>query len=106
MTTENQSGLTPLGRAVLLRMVELEELKAELIEIPDHVRAGSAVMETRGVVVAIGDACWSDEPAARAKVGDKVIITRLAGYVAKGPRDKQIYRLVNDRDIFCRVEEN
>lgn len=104
--TMNESGLVPLGRAVLVRMVELEELKAERIVIPDHVRATSAVMETRAEVVAIGASCWEDEKEPRAKVGDKVIITRMAGYVATGPKDKQLYRLVNDRDIFCRIEEN
>jgi co-chaperonin GroES (HSP10) len=103
---KNTSGLTPLGRAVLVRMTEIEELKAESIVIPDHIRANSAVMETRCEVIAVGEACWSDEPAPRAKPGDKVIITKLAGYVATGPKDKSIYRLVNDRDIFCRIEEN
>lgn len=103
--SKNTSGLTPLGRAVLVKMIELDEMKTELIAIPDHVRAQSAVMETRAEVVAIGTECWADEREPRAKVGDKVIITRLAGYVAKG-NDGGIYRLVNDRDIFCRVEEN
>lgn len=102
---ENRSGLEPLGRAVLVKMIELEEMKAELIQIPDHVRAQSAVMETRAEVVAIGSECWADEKEPRAKEGDKVIITRLAGYVAKG-NDGQLYRLVNDRDIFCRIKGN
>ena len=118
--TTNKSGLVPLGRAVLVKMIELDELKADLIAIPDHVRAQSAVMETRAEVIAIGDACWVDELVPRrtwwggtklvirprAKVGDKVIVTRMAGYVAKGPKDHGLYRMVNDRDIFCRIEES
>lgn len=103
--TQNRSGLTPLGRAVLVRMVELEELKAEMIVIPDHVRATSAVMEQRAEVVAVGPACWVDETVPRAQPGDKVLITKFAGYVAKGPLDDQLYRLINDRDVFCRIEE-
>jgi co-chaperonin GroES (HSP10) len=102
----NQSGLVPLGRAVLVRMIELDELRADSIIIPEQIRQSSAVMETRCEVVAIGASCWTDEPEPRCAVGDKVIVTRLAGYVAVGPRDKGVYRLVNDRDIFCRVEEN
>lgn len=100
----NSSGLVPLGRAVLVKMAELDEVKAEKILIPDHVRQNSAVMETRAIVIAVGASAWEDEKEARAKPGDKVIITRMAGYVAVGPKDQQIYRLVNDRDIFCRME--
>lgn len=98
----NESGLEPLGRAVLVRMVEIDELKTQAIHIPQHVRASSAVMEQRAEVIAVGAAAWEDEKIARAAPGDKVIITRLAGYVAKGA-DGELYRLVNDRDIFCKI---
>ena len=101
----NTSGLEPLGRAVLVRMVELEELKATTIVIPDHVRRNSSVMEQRAEIVAIGNSAWEDEKAPRAKIGDKVIVVKLAGYVAVGPKDGKLYRLCNDRDIFCRIEE-
>lgn len=101
---ENQSGLLPLGRAVLVRMLETSQHKG-MIEIPDLVKERSAVMEQRAEVVAVGQAAWTDEPVPRCEPGDKVIITRLAGYVARGPKDGQLYRLVNDRDIFCKVLE-
>lgn len=102
----NQSGLEPLGRAVLVRMVELEEFKNQLIQIPDHVLKSSAVMEQRAEVVAVGGEAWSDETKPRAQPGDRVIITRLAGYVAVGPADGKLYRLVNDRDVFCKIKES
>lgn len=101
----NESGLEPCGRAVLIRMIEIEEMKAQMIAIPEHVRRNSALMETKAEVVAIGSEAWADEGAPRAKVGDKVIVTKLAGYVTVGPLDKKPYRLVNDRDIFCRITE-
>lgn len=101
----NESGLEPLGRAVLVRMIELEEVKASTIVIPDHVRQNSQVMEQRAEVVAVGAEAWADEKTPRAQVGDKVIVTRMAGYVARGA-DERFYRLVNDRDIFCRIKEN
>ena len=103
MQQTNESGLEPLGRAVLVRMVELDDLKAQLIQIPDHVRKASSVMEQRAEVVAIGPACWEDEKIARCAPGDKVIVTRMAGYVARGPADGKLYRMVNDRDIFCKI---
>lgn len=99
---ENKSGLEPLGRAVLIKPYEPEK-KRSIIEIPQAVKEQSAMMENRAVVIAVGAACWMDEPAPRAKPGDKVIVTRLAGYQARGTADGQLYRLVNDRDIFCRV---
>lgn len=100
---ENLSGLEPLGRAVLVRMVELDEWKAVRIVIPEHVKASSATVEQRAEVVEVGDAAWEDEKAPRAAPGDKVIITKFAGYVTVGA-DGQVYRLVNDRDIFCRIK--
>lgn len=98
----NNSGLQPLGRAVLIEMYEPEKKKG-IIEIPDLVKEKAAVMENRAVVIAVGAACWMDEPAPRAKPGDKVIVTKLAGYQARGTADGKLYRLVNDRDIFCRI---
>lgn len=102
MQLQNESGLEPLGRAVLVKMVELEEMKASLIHIPPSVQRQSAAMEQRALVVAVGAAAWEDESQKRAAPGDKVILTRLAGYVAVGA-DNQVYRLVNDRDIFCKI---
>ena len=99
----NESGLEPLGRAVLVRMIELEEYKASTIVIPDHVRRSSTLMDTRAEVLAIGAECWKDESQPRCTVGDKVIVTRMAGYVAQGPADGKLYRLVNDRDVFCKI---
>lgn len=103
MQLNNESGLEPLGRALLVRMVELDEMKTQMIQIPDHVKRNSAVMEQRAEVVAIGPACWEDEKVRRCEPGDKVIVTKLAGYVARGPADGKLYRLINDRDVFCRI---
>lgn len=103
MSNLNTSGLAPLGRAVLVKIYEPER-RDSLIAIPDFVQERGAAVETRAIVVAIGPACWPDEPA-RATVGDKVLISKLAGFVAKGTADGQIYRFVNDRDIFARIVE-
>jgi len=102
---ENLSGLRPKGRAVLVQMIELEELQASTIHIPDSVRRNSSIMEQRALVIEAGSSAWEDEKEPRAKPGDKVIVTKMAGYVAQGPKDGKLYRLVNDRDIFCQIEE-
>ena len=46
--------------------------------------------------------CWPDEPQ-RAFVGDKVFISKMAGFIAKGTLDGELYRFVNDRDIFAAI---
>ena len=61
--------------------------------------------EQRAVVVAVGPAAWEDESQPRAKPGDKVLITNFAGMLTKGTKDGKSYRLVNDRDIFCKIVE-
>ena len=100
---ENQSGLMPLGRAVLVKMYEPDKKPGSVIHVPEAVKERTSVMEQQAVVIAIGPECWSDEKGPRCAVGDKVIVTKLAGYVTRGSLDGQLYRLVNDRDIFCKI---
>jgi len=98
----NMSGLEPLGRAVLIRMYDAAP-KGGLIEIPPEVQERSSVMENRAEVIAVGHEAWADEEQPRATPGDHVIVTKMAGFVTRGPADGELYRLVNDRDIFCRI---
>lgn len=97
----NTSGIEPLGRAVLVEYYEPER-KDSLIFIPDNVKDRTVMMENRAVVVAVGPACWPDEPP-RAAPGDRVLIASMQGYAAIGPADGKRYRLVNDRDIFAKI---
>jgi co-chaperonin GroES (HSP10) len=98
---ENKSGLKPLGRAVLVQHYDPAKKKSVIV-MPDSVADRTLLVEQRAIVVEIGDHCWPDEPP-RAKIGDKVLISKLAGYMAIGPADGERYRLVNDRDIFARI---
>jgi len=100
---KNESGLSPRGRAVLVKHYQPER-KESLIVIPDNVQQSSAQLEQRAIVVAIGPGAWPDEPP-RAEIGEKVLISKFAGYLAKGPKDGQLYALVNDRDIFAAIVE-
>lgn len=103
---ENKSGLKPLGRAVLVIPYEPELSKTSLVLTP-QTRQNTQTLETRGIVLEAGPEAWSDEAVPRAKPGDKVLLSRLAGVMAKGTASGQTdtwYRLVNDRDIFCEIE--
>ena len=99
----NESGLRPLGRAVLVVHYEPER-KGGLIVMPDVVTDKVLLVEQRAIVVEVGPACWPDEPA-RAKPGDKILISKMSGYMAVGPKDGKRYRIINDRDIFAAITE-
>lgn len=98
----NTSGLEPRGVAVLIRPYE-PEFQATMIIIPETAGDRSKMIENRAVVIEVGPEAWAGEKEPRAKVGDKVIVTRYAGVMTIGPLDNQVYRLINDRDIFCRI---
>lgn len=100
---ENTSGLVPVGVAVLVEAYE-PEIKKSMIAIPETVAERTKIAETRAIVRAIGPYAWNEEPEPRAKIGDKVMIARFAGIAIKGPLDGKDYRIINDRDIFCRIE--
>lgn len=100
---ENKSGLRALGKAVLIKPYTPER-KGGLIELPDFAQSRLALADNRAIVVQVGDDAWSDEPKPRAKPGDKVLVTKFAGFMAVGTADGEQYRLVNDRDIFCAIE--
>lgn len=98
----NNSGLEPRGVAVLIKAYEPER-KGGRIVIPETVQGRMAMVDNRATVIAIGPSAWHDEPVPRAKVGEKVLVTKFAGFMAIGPKDGETYRLVNDRDIFCAI---
>lgn len=95
----NTSGLKPVGRAVLVEPYE-PEIRQGVIHIPKSVSEKTQMVEQRAIVVAVGEACWLDEPSPRAKVGDKVLISKYSGYLAEGPADGKQYRFINCNDIF------
>lgn len=99
----NTSGLKPLGRAVLVEHYEPERKKS-LIELPQSVHERAITLEQRARVIEVGEACWPDEPP-RARPGDLVMVSKMAGYMAVGPADGRYYRLINDRDIFAAITQ-
>lgn len=102
MSQGNPSGLKPLGCTVLVEHFEPER-KGGLIHIPESVQDRTLLVEQRAIVVEVGPECWVNESAPRAQPGDKVLIAKMAGYMAVGPANNKRYRIVNDRDIFCAI---
>ncbi|MGH9428538.1 MAG: co-chaperone GroES [Terriglobia bacterium] len=100
---KNNSGLRPLGHAVLVKPYEPQK-KDSLIVLPETAKERTLMVEVRAVVVEIGPEAWFGERQPRAKVGDKVLISKFAGVMARGTKDDVAYRLVNDNDIYCEIE--
>lgn len=99
--SDNTSGLKPLGRAVLLKPY-MPEMKKSVIVMPDSVQDRTLMVDQRAIIVEVGPHCWPDEPA-RAKPGDKVLVSKMSGYICRGTADGETYRMVNDRDIFAQI---
>ncbi len=96
----NQSGLVPLGRAVLIKPFE-PEITQGMIVIPDTVKEGHRMKEIRGQVMAVGPEAWREERVPRAKPGDYVLISQWCGVVLQGVDDGEWYRMVNGDDVYC-----
>lgn len=99
----NESGLLPLGRAVLVEPYS-PEVKESVIFLTDDILGRDQMIEQRATVIAVGISAWCDETVPRAKPGDKVLVSRFAGFMAKGTKDGKQYRFINDRDIFAAIE--
>lgn len=100
---ENKSGLHPLGVAVLVKDYRPERKYGQII-LPDNVSERQSMIDSRVQVVAVGPSAWCDEPSPRATEGDIVLVSKFSGYMAGGA-DGELYRLVNDRDVFCGMDD-
>ena len=100
---ENTSGVEPRGRAVLVRPYVVEDKTAGGIILTNETRTKDQMAEQRAVVIEVGPSAWAGESEPRAQVGDRVLFSKWSGYQLVGPFDQQIYRVVNDSDIFMRI---
>lgn len=103
VSVKNTSGIRPKGHAVLGLPYEKPKGDSRIV-IPETVKERSQMLQDRIRIVAIGGACWNDEPEPRAAVGDLVLIPYLSGRSARG-KDGVLYRIVNDRDVIAEVDE-
>jgi co-chaperonin GroES (HSP10) len=90
----------PTGHHVLIEMDAVENVsKGGIILAHDTKREqGSAVV---GVVKAIGDDCWFDKNSMWAKVGNKVLIAKFAGFAIS-----DTLRVINDEDILAVIYDH
>lgn len=96
-------GIRPKGHMILGLPYEKPKGDSKIV-IPETVKERTQMLEDRIRIIAIGAACWNDEPEPRAKIGDLVLVPFLAGRMVRG-KDGVVYRAVNDRDVMAECDE-
>ncbi len=96
----NTSGVSPRGRAVLVKPYKVEKTSSGGIVLPDSTVKTDQMAEQRAVLVEAGPLAWNGEAFPRAVPGERILFSKWAGYSLKGPADGEEYRVVNDNDIF------
>jgi len=91
--------MNPVGWRVLIKPQEVKKVsKGGIILSTESNSDREQMANTTGVVIAMGDQCYADEPTPWCKVGDKVIFAKYAGLLYLG-KDGNQYRMINDKDI-------
>ena len=95
----NVSGINPVGWRVLVKPQEIKDTsEGGIVITTGNYKEREQMANTTGVVVAMGNDCFADEPAPWCKVGDKIIFAKYAGLLYRG-KDGSEYRMINDKDV-------
>jgi co-chaperonin GroES (HSP10) len=106
MNKSTTHGIKPAGHRIVVLPKEVEEkTESGIIINVGTQKLREELAQVDGVVVAMGNTCYSDQPEPWCKVGDTVIFGKYSGIFRKGNDDK-MYRIVNDLDIVATIEEN
>jgi co-chaperonin GroES (HSP10) len=101
---KNESGINPVGWRILVLPREIEEkTESGIILTTEVTKEREQLANTTGIVVAMGNQCYNDEPAKWCQVGDKIIFAKYAGLTYRGKNGK-IYRMINDKDVTGRLD--
>ena len=99
MQVKNESGINPVGWRILVKPKEvMEKSKGGIILNTESNKEREQMGNTTGIVIAMGDQCYTDEREHWCGVGDKVIFAKYAGLLYRG-KDGNNYRLINDKDV-------
>lgn len=101
---ENKSGIYPVGHRVLVLPEQIESVTPGGIIVHTETQKNrEALAQMYGIVVAMGDTCFADQPTPWCEVGDRVSFGKYSGLIYTGV-DEQVYRVVNDLDVVAKVE--
>lgn len=100
-----EHGINPKGPRVLVLPDEVETKTASGI----ITSVGAAAMreelaQVDGIVIAMGNTCYHDQPDPWCKVGDRVIFGKYSGIIRDG-KDGKKYRVINDLDVVATLDK-
>lgn len=98
-------GIYPKGARVLILPDEVEtRTKSGIITATGSQVQREEMAQVDGIVVAMGNTCYHDQPEPWCKVGDRVVFGKYSGIFREG-RDGKTYRVINDLDIVATIDE-
>ena len=101
----SEHGINPKGHRILVLPDEVETKSAGGIITSVGVQAlREELAQVDGVVVAMGNTCFSDQPEPWCQVGDRVIFGKYSG-IMRGGKDGKKYRVINDLDVVATLEK-
>lgn len=104
--TTNPSGIHPCGWRILVLPREIEETtESGIIINTESNRERESMANTTGIVIEMGDECYSDMLSPWCKLGDKIIFAKYAGLMYLG-KDGKRYRVINDKDVTGTLDED
>jgi co-chaperonin GroES (HSP10) len=98
--TENTSGYFPMLHHILLKHIT-PEANRSIIKLTHEMEMREDMGQVHAYFVAAGPEAFVDKPQSKLpKVGDQVVIAKLAGFFIMGD-DGEKYRFVSDLDIVA-----
>jgi co-chaperonin GroES (HSP10) len=98
-------GIHPKGHRVLVLPDEVETTtKSGIITATGTQVLREELAQVDGIVVAMGNTCYSDQPESWCKLGDRVIFGKYSGIIRFG-KDGKKYRIINDLDVVATLDK-
>lgn len=95
----NNHGINPKGARVLVLPEAVENrTKSGIYTSTVSQDMALELAQVDGVVIALGNTCYHDQPEPWCKVGDRVIFGKYSGIIREG-NDGKKYRIINDLDV-------
>ena len=95
----------PTGVRVLVKPIEIDEKSEGGIFLCAEGKDRERVGMTMGTLVDVGPEAWHDSAKPQAQIGDTVMFARHCGWAIEEGDDNELFRLMNDDDIFAKVKK-
>lgn len=97
--------MKPVEYKVLVKPEPVQPRYGNII-IPETAREREQIAQDKGEIIAVGGNAFEDWRDPIPKVGDKVLMSRHAGYIIRVDEEEGRieYRVVNDKDITMILE--